>query len=273
MQKEINLIHPQESDVKFEVITFPDGEPHFKFKEEINHKETYSVISRICNPTDLFILMQVGRILNRHGVQYTLFISYLMSMRMDRVISFSEDFSLELVANAINSLKAEKVFISEPHSFRTISLIENSRAIHTAAAQAKIYIEGDDVICFPDTGAYDRYKGFFKDYQFIVLEKKRDLDTGKILSLEVKESSVAPNFKVKRVFVVDDLCDGGSTFALSATKLREEYPGAKLAISVCHMVNPKGISTLADTYDKIYFTNTYKDWEVNAENVVINTCI
>ena len=75
--------------------------------------------------------------------------------------------------------------------------------------------------------------------------------------------------KVSSIIVIDDLCDGGGTFALTAGKLKELYPDAKLTIVVGHMVNPKGIETLHDNYDQVYFTNTYKDWKVDYENVEI----
>ena len=55
--------------VKYKVIQFPDGEPHIALKN-IDRKDNLSVICRICNPTDLFILMQVGDILNRQGVLF-----------------------------------------------------------------------------------------------------------------------------------------------------------------------------------------------------------
>lgn len=273
MRKRINLIYPEKSNIKFEIITFPDGEPHFKFKEELNRKEEYSIITRICNPTDLFILMQVGRILNRQGIIFDITISYLMSMRMDRVISFNEDFSLELVANLINSLNADRVSIYEPHSFRALQLIKNSQAINITTSLAKSHIKYTDVICFPDKGAYDRYYSSFSSNQCIILEKKRDLDTGRILSLEIKEDSIYSKFEVKRIVVIDDLCDGGGTFILSANKLREVFPEAKLIINVCHVVNPKGIKAIAENYDEVYTTNTYKDWEVDYQNIHFNPCV
>lgn len=37
------------------------------------------------------------------------------------------------------------------------------------------------------------------------------------------------------------------------------FPDRKLAIYVTHMVNPKGITTLSENYDEVYFTNSYKD--------------
>lgn len=58
----------KKSDVKYEVIQFPDGEPHIVLNG-IDRKDDLTVVCRVCNPTDLFILMQVGDILNRLGTR------------------------------------------------------------------------------------------------------------------------------------------------------------------------------------------------------------
>ena len=111
--KRIDLINISKSDVKFEVTVFPDGEPHVKFLEDIDRKDEYEVFCRITNPSELFVLMQVGDILNRQGVVFKLVITYLMSQRMDRVVNFTEAFSLKIVADMINSLGAKDVYIFE----------------------------------------------------------------------------------------------------------------------------------------------------------------
>lgn len=84
----LNLIRPEKSDVKYEVIQFPDGEPHIVLNG-IDRKDDLTVVCRVCNPTDLFILMQVGDILNRQGILFGLDIVYLMSID-DSFINFDE---------------------------------------------------------------------------------------------------------------------------------------------------------------------------------------
>ena len=63
----LNLVNKEKSDISYEIITFPDGEPHIKLID-LDRKKDVSIICRIANPTDLFILMQVGNILNRQGI-------------------------------------------------------------------------------------------------------------------------------------------------------------------------------------------------------------
>lgn len=71
------------------------------------------------------------------------------------------------------------------------------------------------------------------------------------------------------MLIVDDLCDGGGTFAGVAAAIREINPDAQIDIAVTHMVNPKGIETLSKNFRHVWFTNSYKDWENLPENVTM----
>ena len=42
----LNLVRPEKSDIKFEIITFPDGEPHIKL-EGIDRKDNVRIIKVI----------------------------------------------------------------------------------------------------------------------------------------------------------------------------------------------------------------------------------
>lgn len=76
------------------------------------------------------------------------------------------------------------------------------------------------------------------------------------------------------MLLYDDLCDGGMTFKLIADFFKKECPNRELNIAVTHMVNPTGIQTLSENYNKVYFTNSYKDWskEKLPLNVFIAEC-
>lgn len=269
-QLTLNLLHSDRSDIGYRTMTFNDGEPHI-WIDEFDRKSEVVVRCRIASPADLFLLMQVADVLNRQSVVWTLDIFYLMSMRMDRVISYGEAFSLHIVADTINRLGARKVQVLEPHSDRT------DREIHNCRARCGINLKpglvwDSDIIVHPDAGAAERYS---RDaHPKIVAHKKRDLATGKILSLELNDdaddiiSRVTEKYPQAQFLVIDDLCDGGGTFAALANVLRERYPDRQRRIFVTHMVNPRGIKTLADNYDQVTFTNSYRDWR-NAEGVEI----
>lgn len=254
----INLIHPEKSDIKYELTTFPDGEPHIKL-DELNRKVRHDVYARVTNPNDLFVLMQVNNILTRQGISWSLNISYLMSQRMDRVITFEEAFSLEVVINIIKAFSCNSVNVYEPHSPITVERLGGDRfyadIYHTGIADL---LSGNCVICYPGTEARDRYHNMIWtdcDETYILLDKKRDAQN--ITDLEF----VRGPEKATRIVVSDDLCDAGGTFVLASDTLRKKYPDAKLDIVVRHMVNPVGIKNLSEHYDNVYFTNSYKDWD------------
>lgn len=248
----IDLTNLDKSEVKYEMSVFPDGEPHIKL-DEFDRKKDYNVICRISNPNDLFLVMQVGDVLRRADVEWELTILYLMSMRMDRVVNFRESFTLKLVAEVINNLAPKKVHILEPHSSRTLSLINNSDAM-----PSYFTCSSDVTYCYPDHGAAERYHAGEND---IVLCKKRDLENkGQIISIEVESE---PKVVKDTIMIEDDLCDAGGTFAWSAKILREKYPNAKLAIRVVHLVNPVGLEKLAANFDDVYISNSYKDWDIS----------
>lgn len=247
----LNLINKEESDISYEVIAFPDGEPHIKIID-LDRKKDVNIICRIANPTDLFILMQIGNILNRQGIIFDIKINYLMSMRMDRVMSFNEAYSLEIVANTINSLNARKVKILEPHSEKTLTLIKRSNKINNGI------LISDHLKVYPDEGAAERYNA--NPMTDVIFKKKRNLSDGKITSIEPINPYVLYKSD-KPIMVIDDLCDGGMTFKLIADYLRKEVPNREKNIMITHMVNPKGIETLSVNYDSVIFTNSYKNWE------------
>ena len=267
MKTIINLINPERSQVKYELTVFPDGEPHIKL-EEIDRKKEYLIVCRITNPSELFVLAQVGYILKRQDVIFDIEITYLMSMRMDRVISFNEAFTLQIVAGIINALGAEKVYIFEAHSDRVFKEIFNSSSFDPlknttefSNFEREFILNADNAICFPDHGALDRYSFMVSpQVQTLCMNKVRDLENKGIIKSMELESFIEGDISV--ITIIDDLCDGGGTFCWASSILREKFPNAKIQIFVKHLVNPVGLKKLAETFDAVYITNSYKDWDV-----------
>lgn len=254
----LNLVRPEKSDIKYKIIQFPDGEPHIVL-EEINRKKDVEIICRVSNPNDLFILLQVEDILKRQEVIFSIKIYYFMSMRMDRVISFNESYSLKLVVDMIKRFEPFDVAVFESHSDKCPYLLGCiNEGIYNEFLENVLNSRGisDFTLVFPDEGANDRY---FTTKPFITCAKHRDPSTGNLLSFEITDDS-QDNPELP-FMVVDDLCDGGGTFAGIATLLKSKYPNRGLNIYVTHMVNPKGIRTLSEYYDNVYFTNSYRDWQ------------
>lgn len=250
------------------IATFPDGEKHVTV-DALDRKEPVSIVCRITCADDLFCLMQLGDILKRQEMEInTLFIGYLMSMRCDRLFDLNRPFSLKIVADAINAIGARNVQIVEPHSYRTMSLINKSVG---ALATMEHFMNGilksnelkfDVVAVLPDEGAQARYH-IPHTIPSICCEKRRDPETGKLLSFEVctKETDIC---KDKDLVLMDDLCDGGGTFLGLAPKLRELAPKS-ISLLVTHAIQLDGIKKVAQAYDHVFITNSYKEWGAEPE--------
>jgi hypothetical protein len=116
------------------------------------------------------------------------------------------------------------------------------------------------------SGAKERY-----DFQYnktaLTCSKVRDLTTGKILEIKIDNPEVISD---KPLLILDDLCDGGGTFCGIAKAFNAlGVPKERLNIAVTHMVNPKGIENLSNNFNKVWFTNSYKDWDNLPKNVTM----
>lgn len=259
----INLINKDKGDIVYDIINFSDGEKHIKFITEINRKDSVKVICRITSMDELFILMQVGDILNRMEVEWALVITYLMGMRMDRVMSFNEAFSLKIVAKTINDMHPDAVFIVEPHSDRTLKLINNSTPLMNQFAEAAIVDkEHNYMIVFPDAGAKLRYgEALENKVPMMTCHKKRDPATGKLSGFGIDNPEVLNEYpECNAFFVIDDLCDGGGTFCGIADQLKELRPDFHRTLAITHAVAARGIYKVMDYYNDLFITNSYADW-------------
>lgn len=265
----LNLAYPENSEIKYTISRFPDGEAQISLGE-LNHKDWVCVKCRITNAEELFIVIQVLDILDRHEVYYKVEIFYLMGMRMDRVMDFNRPFTLKVITKMLGNSNAENITVLEPHS----DVIYD----HRFGNIFKVLIPGKPIrpenwmtgyqLILPDAGAVERYGCFIENC--ITCSKVRDLTTGKILEIKIDNPEKIGN---QALMIIDDLCDGGGTFCGIAEAFRKlGVPKERLNISVVHMVNPKGIENLSKNFNHVWFTNSYKDWDNLPENVtMINT--
>lgn len=266
----LNLINKEISEIKYDVTRFPDGEPQFFLTEELDRKESIDVICRVSNTEDLFLLMQVGDILDRQEVEWDLHITYLMSMRMDRVMSFNRPFSLKVVCNMLNSLGYRNVYVLEAHSSRTSHLLGDRCLPWGFKPYSWITIQSN--IVFPDHGAWNRYKRYCSQNGYLIFKKERNLETGKIESFEIAKSE---NCYYSTFVFIDDLCDAGGTFLGELKVLKERYPNSKFIIIVCHAVNDKGLVNMCNNFDQVIVSNSHRDinYRPSKENLtVIDVC-
>lgn len=264
--KILNLVHLENSDIKYSISRFPDGEVQISLGD-FSHKDQICVECRITNAEELFILMQVLDILDRHDVCYNVDVFYLMGMRMDRVMDFNRPFTLKVITKMLGNSNAENIAVLEPHSNAIYDYRFGNKFIilypekHTRPDNWTV----DYQLVLPDAGAVERYEYLSEDS--ISCSKVRDIATGKILEINIDNPE---KLNGKPLMIIDDLCDGGGTFCGIAECFKKiGVPKDRLNISVVHMVNLKGIENLSKNFNHVWFTNSYKDWENLPENVTM----
>ena len=253
--KTINLINKTASDIPYHINKYPDGHKHIVLEGcEWNKDPFINVITRITSMDDLFILRQVDSILWHENIRIDeLLITYLLTARCDRRFSLGEAIDRDLVAEDLYSLNTNKIVFCDLHSDLPI-LTRNNKMENLAIVKGCLKLKNYN-ICFPDKGAYDRYAHLCPQYN-LVGEKHRKPD-GILISL--KELNRLDTDKP--ILVIDDLCDGGGTFVALANELDEKYNQQSKEIWVTHAIQKSGIELLAAKYNKVYITNSYKDWD------------
>ena len=271
--QELNLVHLEDSDIKYNIFKFPDGEIQISLGE-FSRKDPVCVECRITNSDELFILTQVIDILNRQDVKYFIYIYYLMGMRMDRVMDFNRPFTLKIILSILGNSNAEQISVLEAHSDVIYNYRFGRKFLSIPKPNiyklSKLNIDGAYQIVLPDAGAKKRYEHYFTE-STITCSKIREESTGKILEIKIDNPE---DLNGSPLMLVDDLCDGGGTFCGIAECFKKiGVPKDMLNITVTHMVNPKGIENLSKNFNHVWFTNSYKDWENLPENVTITKIV
>lgn len=223
--------------------------------------------------SEMFTIMSIVDIIRRNGGEHiSLNLPYVPNSRMDRIKSSTENFSLKVFTNWLNSLNFDKVRVMNVHSNVSEALINNIESELPEYDITKVNLNyRPEVIFFPDEGACKRYSdmGIIKSMNLPIAFgiKKRDWKTGKILDLEVINGSEVYG---KKVLIIDDICSAGGTFKFSAIKLLEL--GTKevvLYVSHCENNIQNGDLLKTDLISKIYTTDsilTIKDPKIKIIN-------
>jgi len=264
-----DLIYPERSAFAFKTMLFPDGQPHIKIDvrqmENMDRRTPVRILTRLNNANDLLMVLFVKNTLDYlEFEQVELHVSYLLAARMDRVMLEGEPFSLKVVASLLNQGNFKKIRIFDPHSEVATALIDRSYAVTNHffvqdVLQDYTKKHPGETYCLisPDAGAL---KKIHKLAQFLQVEdvvecmKERDLKTGALTNFK----AMTEDLHGQTCFIVDDICDGGGTFAGTAKMLKEKGAG-KVHLIVSHGIFSRGIAI--EAIDEIYTTDSYRKVE------------
>ncbi|MGN7811381.1 ribose-phosphate diphosphokinase [Flavobacterium sp. 22076] len=257
-----------QEEIKFQSFTFSGGEPHIKIVPDFDTNRKVTITHRLNSFNDLGLLCVTVDALRRMDVKIIeLFIPYFPAARQDRVMIPGEPLSVKVYADIINAMQLNKVFVFDAHSEVTPALLNNSTVIPNYAFIKEVLNKiGQNVkLISPDGGALKKiYKvsEFLGGVEVVECSKSRDVKTGKLSGFKVYEDDL----QGMDCLIVDDICDGGGTFVGLAEELKKKNAG-KLYLAVSHGIFNKGFDVL-DCFDKIFTTNSFKDFDDQRVEVV-----
>lgn len=268
--KRLNLSSLENSDIKYKISQFPDGQQDIVITEEKlllqgnNYSPGINIRSRFNSFRDLELIICATKALKRLGVkEIHLYIPYLLGARSDR--HFQEggnSYLVDIIAPIINAQDFESVTVLDVHSdvaaacIKNLKVESNRRLVLWALNDIAKDGTSELIALSPDAGAQKKIYKVTEDFKIITdvvtASKQRDI-YGKLTK------TVVPDIPLnKDLVVIDDICDGGRTFNNIIAALDSERSGKNYLI-VTHGIFSAGYDDLFKYFDAIYTTNSVKD--------------
>lgn len=292
--KTLNLVYPEQSDIKYKIQNFPDGQQDIvidtPFISGIKLLTVNSIVndypiwklpitikSRFNSFKDLELIICATKALRRLGVkEIHLYIPYLLGARSDRqFVAGGNSYLVDVIAPIINNLEFESVTVMDVHSDVTAACIKNLKVINSIDLVGwsldeiyKMPIEGirnymnNFILISPDAGSLKKIYKIAEQISYkgdiITCSKHRDTD-GNLNKILVP---LDYNHAGKDFVIIDDICDGGRTFINIAKAIKNNlntFNIGKIYLIVTHGIFSAGFDELAKYFDGIYCTNSYRN--------------
>lgn len=267
----LNLINENESEIKYKISRFPDGQQtvdlngnYFGFFEK-----SIQIKSRLNSFKDLELIICANQILRDMGASKVhLYVPYFLGSRSDRKFQGGGiNYLKQVISPIINNQKFDSVTVLDPHSdvleacLNNYNKISNIELVRWSLTQIDNKNDAQSRICLvsPDAGAYKKIFDVAKEFginNIITANKVRDLKSGNILRTEIP---VLDQHNDIAYVIIDDICDGGRTFVELAKVIKEGRPTAKVYLIVTHGIFSAGFKTLNEYIDGTFCTNSYRE--------------
>lgn len=264
----LDLANPSESDIKFTISSFPDGQQTIDITSpmrSIQYTDVW-ICSHMNSFRDLELIIAANQILRNdaEASSVSLYVPYFLGARSDR--KFREGgvhYLKQVICPVINSQKFDAVRVLDPHSDVLEACLDNFKKINNFGlvefALRDIGATNDRIILVsPDGGALKKIYDVaehFKITNIVTAMKHRDIETGKIThtSVPLDDSRYYDGMKF---VIVDDICDGGRTFIELAKAIRVKVPDAEIHLVVTHGIFSAGYDALSEQFKQVYTTNS-----------------
>lgn len=269
----LDLVNPDESQIKYKVSKFPDGQQTVDltdWADLMRYNNAVKISSRLNSFKDLeLIICATAAIRNiKPNREIALYVPYFMGARSDRKFADGGvNYLKHVICPIINSLNFVTVITLDPHSDVLEACLNNYEKVnnHALVKYALTKIDNKDNaqerICLvsPDAGAYNKIFDVAKKFgiqNIITANKVRDMKTGNILRTEIPVLNQHDDIKY---VIIDDICDGGRTFVELTKAIKDGRPTAKVYLIVTHGIFSAGFKELGKCIEHIYTTNSYRD--------------
>jgi ribose-phosphate pyrophosphokinase len=272
MIQKLNLVDLENSDIKYKISKFPDGQQSIKLDmvdADLPNKITVSITSRFNSFLDLELIIAANQALREFSYveNVKLNVPYFLGARSDRKFEAgTSNYLKTVICPIINAQKFSRVTVLDPHSDVLEACLDNyhkhnnHRLVKDALTAIDNKNDAQERICLvsPDAGAYKKIFDVAKEFginRIITANKVRDIKTGNIIRTEVPTLDQHADLKY---VIIDDICDGGRTFVELAKAMKESRPSAKIYLIVTHGIFSAGFDTLNQYFEGIYTTNSVK---------------
>jgi len=285
MIQKLNLVNAENSDIKYKVSKYPDGQQSITLDlpdTDLHEKITVSITSRLNSFRDLEVIIAANQALREFSYveNVKLNVPYFLGARSDRKFEAgTSNYLKTVICPIINSQNFSRVTVLDPHSdvleacLNNYHKHSNHRLVKDALSKIDNRDGAQDRICLvsPDAGAYKKIFDVAKEFnidRIITASKVRDIKTGKILRTEIPTLDQHADLKY---VIIDDICDGGRTFIELAKAIKGSRPSAKVYLVVTHGIFSAGFAELNQYFEGIYTTNSYRDIADNEYEQKTNT--
>lgn len=264
--RKLNLAYQEESDIKYRISRFPDGQQTVDLEGLYNINDSFTIHSRLSSFRDLELILCATQALKGLGVRdITLHVPYFIGARSDRKFSDGGiNYLKQVICPIINSQNYSKVIVLDPHSdvleacLNNFEKISNSLLVKHSLSliDNKNGAHGRTMIVSPDAGALKKIYDIAKEFNIenvVTAGKVRDIKTGKIIKTQFPDSDFTG---IEQIVIIDDICDGGRTFIELAKVIKEAGYEGKIFLIVTHGIFSAGLKPFKGIIDKIYTTDS-----------------
>lgn len=244
-------------EIQYKTFLFSGGEVHIQLNEAAGD---VLITARLNSSDDVMRMLLAVDALRRAGAgKISAFMPYLPYARQDRVMVDGEPLSIRVMTTLLNSCGFHRIYVYDVHSEVSLALLDNVQLItNESLVRTVLKDKKDYLLVSPDAGALKKIYKLATALQYtgdiVLCNKIRDVRDGAIKRVDID----CKDLQGKECFIVDDICDGGTTFVGVAKELKGCNAG-NINLIVSHGIFSRGEAPLVEYLDHVYTTDSFRE--------------